>query len=792
MSARPVLLLAALLAACSPEPPAAPAADTAPAAEPLPRPVHLLARYRDDLLAGRAEVGTFPRTEWRFDALAEPETLGGFRAVRGVADLRIEDGRLAGTADDGDPLIAAARMTPVAEGDRIHSVEIRARISAGTQLNVRFVESLKEDPDANIADAEDFILASAVPIRPGEEVQRYVVPAPMGYVGGSQTKTLLIRPSDAAGARFAIESVRVIFADEHLATLASGVGWHGLGEIYRDALALRGGESVALPVELPADATLFVAVGTVSEGPVSLRVALTTPSGSRTLLRRTVTTPDRWERTRVGLAEYAGAEGTLVFSVDKAESGGVGFFGNPVLRGPAPEVSPRAVILVLADTLRPDHLQPYGYERPTAPNLAGLASEGALFQDVVAQGSWTKVSTPSILTGLYQSSHGVTHFTSRLPDAAQMLPEVLQDAGYATIGFSSVPFTGRFSNMNQGYDVFHELTSLGDNSTKTSRAYVDRLVDWLEDHADVPVFAFLHVFDPHDPFEPRAPYDTLWADPARREQHLREVEETRPLISWPFMKQRGLPNPAELAEAGFDPETHVQHNQDWYDGSIRGMDAELGRLVERLRELGLADDAVVAFTSDHGEEFFEHGSVFHGETLYGEMLDVPLVLWAPGRVRAGTTVEQTVQSIDLMPTLLDLAGVPVPEVVQGRSLVPLLRGGDWTARPAVAESHSGPAGGPPTPRKGWSSDAIVSGGWKLIHNTERPEDAPEFELYHRERDPLDQVDVAASFPAEVERLRQELEAWRGRVAATRLDSDGAAAEPSPDELERLRDLGYVE
>jgi arylsulfatase A-like enzyme len=633
-----------------------------------------------------------------------------------------------------------------------------------------------------------------VEIEPGDEFRTYTVPAPLRLVAGEQTRHILVSPTDVEGAGFEIESLRVIFVEEHLATLSSGAGWYGLQEIYHDALALRAEESIHLTAPLPPGSRLFAELGTLAAGPVRFRIALeragAEPIG---LLERTLTTSGRWERVQIDLGEHAGAQGRLVFAVDAEQSPALGFFGNPVLR-PMPEPSgdaPRGVILILADTLRRDHLDSYGYARETAPRLARVASEGARFRDVVAQGSWTKVSTPSIVTGRYQSSHGVTKFASRLPDAALTLAEIFREAGYATLAYSSVFFTGKFSNMQQGYESFHELNSLPDSSTKTSRAYVDRLLGWLDDHRDVPFFVFLHVFDPHDPFEPRPPYDTLWADPGRREQQLREVDETRPFIKWPFMQQRGLPNPEELVEAGFDPEAHVQHNRDWYDGSIRGMDSELGRVFEKLAELDLAGDVVVAFTADHGEEFFEHGSVFHGRTLYGEMIDVPLVFWGPGRVPQGVQVDTTVQSIDVLPTLLELSKLPLPEGVQGRSLAPLMRGAEWTPRPAVAEAW-GDLDGPPSPQRAWDRLAIVSKGWKLVHNLRRPDGAAEFELYHRERDPLDQLELSESFPAQVERLRGEIDAWRTWVDATRLESDGEAGELSPEELERLRELGYVQ
>src|SRR6185503_19468406 len=145
-------------------------------------------------------------------------------------------------------------------------------------------------------------------------------------------------------------------------------------------------------------------------------------------------------------------------------------------------------------------------------------------------------------------------------------------------------------------------------------------------------------------------------------------------IKSPFMSERSLATPEELAAAGIDPAAYLRYCKDWYDGSIRGMDAEISRLVERMQELGLRDRAVVAFYADHGEEFHEHGRMFHGQSVYGEMMRVPLIFWGPGRVGKGVKVDETVQLIDVMPTLLELSGLKPPAAVQGQSLRPLLAG----------------------------------------------------------------------------------------------------------------------
>jgi arylsulfatase A-like enzyme len=184
------------------------------------------------------------------------------------------------------------------------------------------------------------------------------------------------------------------------------------------------------------------------------------------------------------------------------------------------------------------------------------------------------------------------------------------------------------------------------------------------------------------------------------------------------------------------------------------MDAEVGRLIERLQEIGLEDQVQIAFMADHGEEFIEHGRMFHGQSVYGELTGVPLVLNRPGVIPEGIQIRETVRSIDVMPTLLDLSGLPVPKRAEGQSLVPLIAaardakkrgsGGDvtaaaqalgWQPQPAVTEkAKSADAGGPP-PRE-LESYGVVFDGWKLVHNVQRGPGVPEFELYNHADDPF--------------------------------------------------------
>jgi choline-sulfatase len=789
---------------------------------PAPSVTRLVDVFDAKQVAGSATAAAapIPRTEWRFDGpppSPRPAPSGapapspapfaatrGWEAGPGVSDLAIQEGRLVGKTTTNFPVLHLERTSGLENPDQVHAIEMRARVSAGSNISVQTragaTLDLKQEPA--LANAVPWTMTS--PLLAGGDFQTYTM-RPAAPISASRVRHLLIRPTDAAGADFAVESVRLILRREHLTAMKSGVSWQGLRDVFRETIVTRAPETVTFQVSLPSRPVLDLAVGTPEDGPVTFRVSVQRKDSPAPVMSHSVTTAHRWERRVVDLQRFAGQQVTLTLATEAARSGAIAFWGAPAVRQRvAPgEKAPQTVILIQGDTLRTDHLDAYGYERKTAPTLRRLAGEGAIFRNAVTQTSWTKAATPSIHTSLYPSTHGVHAIPDRLPSSAATLAESYREAGYATVSFSSVAFTGAFTNLHQGFEELHEAESTvgraGPKGAKTSREYVDRLVEWLDDHRDVPTFVWLHVFDPHAPYEPNRPFDTTWADPKGRAEYERQMEVLKKVVKDPFMAGRGMATPDELREAKIDPEAFIRYSKDWYDGSILGMDTELARLVERLDELSLRDRSVLAFYADHGEEFHEHGRMWHGQGVYGEMIRVPLILWAPGRIPAGVDVQEPVQLIDVMPTLLDLSGLRVPKGAQGQSMRPLLvkaggagvvsAQGGWQRRPLVSEKQ--PMGGSEHPRAS-ESYAIMDGKYKLVHNVARPPGIAEFELFDFIADPHDQKNLAGEQKEVVAKLSRELEAWKKMAKGARLPSDSEATKGmSAEQLEQLRSLGYV-
>ena len=773
--------------------------------------IHLTQIYKPEFVEGRVQPearSDQSANQWKFNSSQKLvyETFGV------VGPNRTEAG-LSGKTKDDFAVVRLERHTDPNDNDRLHSIEIRLKASAGKMIQVFFNDSEKVDLNQLRERSKNTPFRIETPLLPGDTMQTYKLTSARADLA-SEIHQISVRITDAPGADFQIESVRLIFRKEYLAGIPSGASWQGLSEIYQDTLVSRAPEKIRMPLRLPSEAWLDLSLGTLDNSPVQFVVAVSNGKNKseETLLKRTVTRSQAWERAPIDLSRYQNQEITLTLTATAQEKGQIAFWGSPVIRSNSGRVSaqksesnakrPQGIILIWADTLRSDHLDLYGYHRETAPYIKRMAAEGTVFQEHIVQGTWTKVSTPSLLTGLYPASHGIHDFTDRLPASAETLAEIFQKQGYATIQYSSVLFTGQFTNLHQGFDELHEDTSLPDQrNSKTARVYVDRLIPWLEIHKNVPFFVMLHVTDPHDPFKPYPPYDSMWADPSKAEEHENNAMKVRQAIQDPLLKRFGMPTRAELIQASIHPDEYVKREMDWYDGSIRGMDAEIKRLLDRLEELKLDRDTLIVFVGDHGEEFHEHGRMFHGQSVYRELARTPLIFRQPGVIPAGSVIKQTVKNIDVMPTILEIFGFSSTQPMQGKSLLPLMAKGtssneahadDGSGQSAFVEKAATSESGGPPPRN-TESVAVILNGWKLIHNTKKAADAPEYELYEVGSDPREQKNLAEAKPEIVRRLAAEIARWRKVTASQKLKSDADATKGmSQEELERLRSLGYIQ
>lgn len=307
-----------------------------------------------------------------------------------------------------------------------------------------------------------------------------------------------------------------------------------------------------------------------------------------------------------------------------------------------------SVVLIIIDTLRADHLSCYGYRRSTSPSMDSLASTGTRWAMGCGQAAWTLPACASIMTGLNPRAHGAgmdipTGNVFGLDPATPMLALQMKGAGYRTGAFFNVYWLDADFGFHRGFDTFECRENGGGMAGET----VDSAAEWLSslDEGE-DFFLAIHLFDPHDPYDPPAPFDTLFTP-----------EGVQGDSCWEVTPEGGLARPWQL-----------DHLRGLYDGEIAWTDAQLGRLFSELRRLGLDDRTLVIVTADHGEEFLEHGYFGHGRTLFQETVHIPLMISGPG-VPVGAVDEGLACQVDIVPTILDLCGVPSPDGLDGISLL---------------------------------------------------------------------------------------------------------------------------
>ena len=443
-----------------------------------------------------------------------------------------------------------------------------------------------------------------------------------------------------------------------------------------------------------------------------------------------------------------------------------------------PPDTARNILLVTADTLRHDHLGSYGYARDTSPNLDGLAARGVRFEHAVVQWPKTSPSFASLLTSLYGHQTGVIRYSSQpLPARHLAVAELLREQGYSTFGVVTNGNLARGYQFDQGFEHYVEIWR--EHPEQDAEFVSDAALDWLRDHAargDGPFFGWLHYVDPHAFYRAPPPYrESFVGDPHYRGDRHAPLNEDRDA------DMGGIPGRARLGDR-----TDLDYYVAEYDAEIRYMDEHIGRVLDGLRELGLEDDTIVLFTADHGESLGDHDYYFeHGRLAYDASSRVPALVAGPG-VPSGRVVTQAVELIDVVPTLLDLAGMPAHPEAEGSSWRGLIEG-DEAAGKAYAYTEAGYRS---TPQR-----ALRWGRWKLIHVPD-PEDqaimqGSPFELYDLEADPGETRNLIDVEKQVAETLSRKL--------MERAGSPVPSEAPAPRELpvddateEALRALGYIE
>lgn len=399
---------------------------------------------------------------------------------------------------------------------------------------------------------------------------------------------------------------------------------------------------------------------------------------------------------------------------------------------PAQGKAPRHILLVTLDTVRADRIGAYGCSKARTPVLDALAAGGIRFSRAQSPVPLTLPAHASIITGTYPTFHSVRNNGNYfLPPQAETLAEILKQRGYLTAAFiSSFVLDSRFG-LDQGFDVYGDRMNTGGNikDLQSERSAGEIFADfdaWLASvDGTRPFFCWLHFYDPHLPYAPPEPFRS-------------------------------------------DPSLSP------YDGEIANVDFNLGKALERLRDRGFYDSTLIVAAGDHGEGFGEHGESGHGIFCYQETLAVPLILRIPGG--PSRTIDETVDLVDIMPTVLEAVGENVPPHVQGVSLLPQISGKPGREREFYFESlyaKENMGGAPLT--------GLLAGGWKYI-------DLPRAECYDLEADPAETNNLLPAETARAGQIKKRLAGWEAESRERNID---AARVISPEEKRRLESLGYI-
>lgn len=474
---------------------------------------------------------------------------------------------------------------------------------------------------------------------------------------------------------------------------------------------------------------------------------------------------DDWQEVELDLAPLAGREARLQLSVGP-EPGEV-LIGQ-VLQLRRATVAHPNVILYVEDALRADHLGSYGYEQPTDPHLRQIAGDGVRFRQSFAAANWTRPAVSTLLTGLDAGDHGNTANGSRIPDAAVTLAEIYADAGYLTAAFVTNIHAGVWSGLERGFDLHYDMKAFPRSrrdSSLTSDLINELLLAFLERHRDELLFVYVHSTDPHEPY--RSLPDDLFA--VMDAGAPRRVPERVP-------KERG------------------EQWSEWtlnYDGEIHHNDRSLRLLDQQLVALGLMQDTLLAFTSDHGEGFYEHGNWGHRQTLYQEEVAVPWVLRWPAALPAGRVVDEPAGHVDMAPTLLALSGLQRPANWRGRDLSGLCR--DIGSRSGEVSA--------PRPLLIWGGTpdgpavACVLPPWKLVAVPDEDGQPRPVSLHdlredpHERRDRLNESELRPLVDELLASVRDYMDR-HARASGGPSDATGLSGLDQED-LDWLREMGYL-
>ncbi len=613
-------------------------------------------------------------------------------------------------------------------------------------------------------------------------------------------------------------SVKVIPKEVAFAAAPVGVSMEGLAGLYRRTLYTHAPSRLTYQVQIPDAGQLDVGLRVVRrDAPVTFRVTVTPRGGeAETRHEETVAETAQWTQRRVDLSDLAGQTVSLTLEADADRAGSVALWAAPTLSGTRRTEKPNIIFYVI-DGGGADFMSLYGYNRRTTPHLERIAAEGAVFTAAYSNSTWTGPSTLSFLTSLQHSVLGGARNRRNFPpEEVLTIPEHLRRAGYQTALFTSNPPAGRLSNLDRGNDWFRDA-GVADSSTSSVELH-ENFWRWREAYPAEPYWVHFQTTDVHGSDRVVPPFTGLYVDPEQRatgEEWDRQLEEAG----------GASPYSDAFEKTGVSRHAYFDLARGRYDERMAEQDYQLWRFIERLKAIGEWDDTLLIVAADHGHVA---GTTHFGFGLADPLpppweiamassyyTSVPLMVFWPARIRGGQRFDEPVSMLDILPTVLDLAGLPMPDVMQGQSLAPLLLGQEgWEPRPVILdefyvdEETDELRGAIEVIDGRWAASLFIDprpdqeriffrghahqNQFKEALWNRRPQSVPRLLLYDLWSDPRAFYSVHEEHPDLVEHYTRFLEAqWEMHQTLAQQFTPGER--PSTrEELQTLRSLGYVQ
>jgi arylsulfatase A-like enzyme len=426
------------------------------------------------------------------------------------------------------------------------------------------------------------------------------------------------------------------------------------------------------------------------------------------------------------------------------------------------------VILITLDGLRVDHLSCYGYTRETSPNIDSLAKNGILFEQIITSGCSTKAALTSLFTSLDYRYHKIISHTGILSNQFMTLAEVFQNNGYATAGFVATPMTQKNYNYHQGFEMYEDFMNMDDNDKKkdyiSANLVMDKILNWLDNSdQNKPFFLYSHIEEPHPPWF----HNSSWL--TEKEEDLRFFGKGCTYI----------PTREELYQISSKKIFNLVAK---YDGSIYFADEQIGRLIDKLKSIGVFKNTIIAISADHGFELLDHGTPTHGYCPYDEVVKIPLIIYLGKNLPEPKVIKSQGRIFDIGVTILDLLNISSPNTWEGRNL--------------LSKNHSLPKY---AFTFGYGVYSVRTPQYKLVYQHIKTEEGlghywkkPSYELYDLKSDPRELNDISHLKPQIVTCLKKEFSSYWNDLSNKKF-IQGANEDAKLDKgtIRRLKSLGYI-